>query len=67
MTAFSNLKKFEKENGFKEESDYNKGEFFGHGRAGKGLEILSKAQKGRLAKDHAETMNRLGYGADGSY
>ena len=67
MTAFSNLKKFEKENGFKEESDYNKGEFFGHGRAGAGLEILTKAQKGRLTKDHAETMNRLGYGADGSY
>lgn len=67
MTAFSNLKKFEKENGFKEESEHNKGEFFGHGRAGKGLEVLSKAQKEKLAKDHANTMHRLGYGMDGSY
>jgi aryl sulfotransferase len=64
--AFSELQSEEQRLGFKERPETSS-RFFRIGRPGTWRGVLSQALRDEIVRVHAPAMNRLGYGADGSF
>lgn len=62
LTSFDRLKAKEQESGFAERSREAEA-FFARGRSGAGRELLSRADRKRLARANEQLMKRLGYEA----
>ena len=65
-TRFSELQSEEQRLGFRERPDTSP-RFFRMGHPGTWRGVLSEALRDRIVHQHAKAMDRLGYGADGSY
>ncbi|HEX4078510.1 MAG TPA: sulfotransferase domain-containing protein [Rhizomicrobium sp.] len=65
-TRFGALQGEEEKHGFKERPE-SSSRFFREGRPGTWRDVLDQSLRDRLVSGHARAMERLGYGADGSY
>jgi hypothetical protein len=61
FSAFATLQAQEQAHGFIEQPPESRGPFFAAGRPGLWREVLTRAQRRRLERDHASVMARFGY------